>query len=117
MTLRRWPEMALGLAAAPPAIGPAAAAPWRRAASSSLSFLVASTNHGGILLVLVDGPVEDVVVLEALADEEIAEQLAEVRVVGLVVETEGTAVVEVDGELVGEATAEYLGGSESSSSP
>jgi hypothetical protein len=66
-------------------------------------------NSLGVLLVLVDGPVKDVVVLEALADEEITEDLAEVGVVGLVVEAEGTRVVEVDGELVGEAAAEDLG--------
>lgn len=63
----------------------------------------------GVLLVLVDGPVEDVVILEALADEEIAEDLAEVGVVWLVVEAQAAGVVEVDGELVREATAENLG--------
>lgn len=68
-------------------------------------------NGLGVLLVLVDGPVKDVVVLEALADKEIAEDLAEVAVVGLVVEAERAGVVEVDGELVGEAAAEDLGGS------
>ena len=74
--------------------------------------LVGSLGDGlGVLLVLVDGPVEHVVVLEAFTDEEVAENLAEVRVVGLVIEAEGTGVVEVDGELVGEATAEDLGGS------
>lgn len=65
----------------------------------------------GVLLILVDGPVEDVVVLEALADEEITEDLAEVAVVGLIIEAEGTSVVEVDGKLVGEAAAKNLGGS------
>ena len=74
--------------------------------------LVGSLGDGlGVLLVLVDGPVEYVVVLEAFTDEEIAEDLAEVRVVGLVIEAEGAGVVEVDGELVGEATAEDLSGS------
>lgn len=74
--------------------------------------LVGSSLGNGlsVLLVLVDGPVEDVVVLEALTDEEVAEDLAEVRVVGLVVEAKRAGVVEVDGELVGEATAEDLGG-------
>lgn len=73
--------------------------------------LVGSLGDGlGVLLVLVDGPVEDIVVLEALTDKEVAEDLAEVRVVGLVVEAEGASVVQVDGELVGEATAEDLGG-------
>ncbi|KAI3487940.1 hypothetical protein L1887_48023 [Cichorium endivia] len=59
---------------------------------------------------LLDGPVKDVVVLEALADEEVAEELTEVRVVGLVVEAERTAAVEIDGHLRGEAAAEELGG-------
>jgi hypothetical protein len=63
----------------------------------------------GVLLVLVHGPIEDVVILESLTDEEIAEDLAQVRVVRLVVEAQGAGVVEVDGELIGEATAEDLG--------
>lgn len=63
----------------------------------------------GVLLVLVDGPVEDIVVLEAFANKEITEDLAEVGVVGLVVESEGSGVVEVDGELVGKPTAQDLG--------
>lgn len=74
--------------------------------------LAGSLGNGlGVLLVLVDGPVEDVVVLEALADKEITEDLAEVAVVGLVVEAERAGVVEVNGKLVGEAAAEDLGGS------
>lgn len=59
-----------------------------------------------ILLVLVDGPIEDVIVLETLTDEEITEDLAEVRVIRLVIESEGTCVVEIDGKFVGEAAAE-----------
>ena len=58
-----------------------------------------------------DAPVEDVVVLVALANEEVAEELTEVRVVGLVVEAEGTSVVQEDPELVGETAAEEVGGS------
>src|SRR4051812_24262450 len=64
-----------------------------------------------ILLIFVHGPVEDIVVLEAFADEEVTENLAQVRVVWLVVETEGPGVVEVNGELVREAAAKDLGGS------
>jgi len=78
----------------------------------SLRLVGGSLSDGlSVLLVLVDGPVEDIVVLETFADEEITEDLAEVRVVGLVVEAKRASVVEVDGELVGEATAEDLGGS------
>lgn len=64
----------------------------------------------GVLLVLVDSPVEDVIILESLTDKQVTEDLAQVAVVGLVVETQGTSVVQVDGELVGEATAKDLGG-------
>lgn len=67
-------------------------------------------NGLGILLVLVYRPVEDVVVLETLTDEEVSEDLSQVGIVGLVVEAEGTSVVQVDGELVGESTAEDLSG-------
>lgn len=66
-------------------------------------------NGLGILLVLVDGPIEDIVILETLTNEEITEDLSEVRVVGLVIEAEGTSVVEVYGELVREASAENFG--------
>lgn len=56
--------------------------------------LVGSLGNGlGVLLVLVDGPVEDIVVLEAFADEEVTEDLAEVRVVRLVIEAQGAGVV------------------------
>jgi hypothetical protein len=64
----------------------------------------------GVLLVLVDGPVENVVVLEALAHEQVAEDLAQVAVVRLVVEAERARVVQIDGELVGETAAEHVGG-------
>lgn len=66
-------------------------------------------NCLGILLVLIDSPVEDVVILEALTDEEITEDLSEIRVVRLIIEAKGASVVEVDGELVGESTAKNLG--------
>ena len=44
-------------------------------------------------------PVEDVVVGEALAVEEVPEKLAQVRVVGFVVEAQRAAEVQVGGEL------------------
>jgi hypothetical protein len=75
----------------------------------SLALLVMLSHCLSVLLVLVHSPVKDVVVLEALADEEITEDLAEVGVVRLVVEAKRAGVVEVDGELIGEATAEDLG--------
>lgn len=81
---------------------------------TGLLFVVIGLSGGlgnglGVLLVLVHGPIEDVVVLESFTDEEVAENLTEVAVVRLVVESEGSSVVEVDGELVGEATAKDLG--------
>jgi len=56
-----------------------------------------------------NAPVEDVVVLVSFADEEVTEELPQVRVVGLVVESQGPGVVQEDGELVGEATTEKIG--------
>ena len=92
--------------------------------ASSLSLTSASLGRGSkgsccggcifgsllVLRLLLDGPIEDVVVLERFADKEVSEKLSEVRVVGLVVKAQGAAVVEVDGKLVGEAAAEDLGG-------
>jgi hypothetical protein len=64
-----------------------------------------------VLGAALDAPVEDIVVLVSLAHKEIAEELAQVRVVGLVVEAQGARVVEEDAELVGEATTEEVRGS------
>lgn len=73
--------------------------------------LTSSLGDGlGILLVLVHGPVEDVVVLEALTNEKVTEDLPQVGVVRLVIKAEGARVVEVDGKLVGESTAEDFSG-------
>lgn len=86
----------------------------RRTALRLLSLLVllvvGINNHGSILLVFVDSPVEHVVVLERLTDKEIPEDLPQVGVVGLVVKTQRPGVVEVDGELVRESAAEDLRG-------
>lgn len=57
-----------------------------------------------------DAPVEDVVVLITLTNEEVTEQLAQIRVVGFVIETKSARVVQEDAELVGEPTAEQVGG-------
>lgn len=78
----------------------------------TLALVAGSLGNGlGVLLVLVDGPVKHVIVLETLTDEEIAEDLAQVRIIRLVIETQGTGVVQVDGKLVRETTAQDLGGS------
>ncbi|KAJ8577597.1 hypothetical protein ON010_g1609 [Phytophthora cinnamomi] len=55
-------------------------------------------------------PVEHGVELEALAEEELLEETLEVGVVGLVVEAQRAAVLEVGAELGGVALAEYLDG-------
>ena len=57
-----------------------------------------------------DTPVEYVIVLVPFTDEEIPEELPQVRVIGLVVEPQGSGVVQKDGELVWEATTEKIGG-------
>lgn len=74
----------------------------------SLLSVPSCCNSLGVLLILIDSPVKDVVVLEALADKEISEDLPKVRIVGLIVEAKRTGVVQVDGELVGEAAAKDL---------
>jgi hypothetical protein len=61
--------------------------------------------HDGELL---DGPVEDMVVLQAFADEEIAEELAEVGVVGSVVKAQALDVLEVAREGIGKPMAQVL---------
>lgn len=65
-------------------------------------------GRSGLLGVL-HGPVEDVVVLETLSDEQVSEQLPEVRVIGLVIESQGSSVVEVDCKLVGVSSAKNFG--------
>merc|ERR1712216_41660 len=60
------------------------------------------------LLVFQDGPVENVVVLEPLADEKVAEELAEVAIVRLVIKAQRANVVEVRGEFLGKPLAQLL---------
>jgi len=62
-----------------------------------------------ILGTSLDAPVEDVVVLVAFANEEITEELAQVRIVRLVVEAKSASVVEEYSKLVGETSAEEVG--------
>jgi len=58
---------------------------------------------------LLYAPIENVIVLEPFSNEQIPEQLPQVRVVGFVVESQRTAVIEVDGEFVGESSTEVFG--------
>jgi len=57
-----------------------------------------------------DRPVEDVVVLEALTNKQVTEELAKVRVIRLVIEAKSTSVVQEDAEFAREATAKNIGG-------
>ena len=76
-----------------------------------LSLIALSLRDGlGILLILVDSPVEDVIVLKAFSHKEVAEDLAKVGVVGLIIEAEGAGVVKIDGKLIREAATEHFGG-------
>src|ERR1700730_8160123 len=64
-----------------------------------------------ILSAPLHAPVKDIIILVSLADEEISEELAKVRIVRLVIETESACVVEENAELIGEAAAEEISGS------
>jgi hypothetical protein len=59
---------------------------------------------------VLDRPVEDVVILEALTNKQVTEELAKVGVIGLVIEVESTSVVQEDAKLAWEAKAEDIGG-------
>lgn len=72
---------------------------WRSLCSRQSFAHVGSATSSRVALL--DRPVEDIVILEALAHEEIAEELAEVRVVRLIVEAQCSAVVEVDAKSAG----------------
>ena len=77
-----------------------------------LGLVSGSLGNGlSILLVFVDSPVKDVVILERLTHEQVPEDLAKVGIIRLVVKAKRASVVEVDGKLVGEAAAQDLSGS------
>lgn len=63
---------------------------------TSASSLSAATGPAVLSGSTLNAPVEDIVVLVTLTDKEVTEELAEVRVIRLVVETEGASVVEED---------------------
>ena len=63
---------------------------------------------GGLVFSGLDGPIEDIVILESFTDKEITEDLAEVGIIWLVIKAERAGVVEVDDKLIGEAMAENL---------
>jgi hypothetical protein len=74
------------------------------------SGLLASSSTTVVGSTSLDTPVEDVIVLEALANEQVAEELAEVGVIGLVVEAKSARVIEEDTELVRESAAQQVRG-------
>ena len=69
---------------------------------------VTLSGHGGGSLLFQHGPVECVVVLGVERPEEDPVELAEVHVVRRLLEPQAAAVVEVHGELCGEALAQHL---------
>ena len=50
-------------------------------------------------------PIELVIILESLVDKQVTEQLADIRVIGFLIETESTSIVQKDAELGWEAVA------------
>lgn len=86
-----------------------------RSRSAGLLFIVGICLAGSlgnslrILLILVHSPIENIVVLKSLANKKIAENLAQVAVVGLVIESKRPCIVEVNGKFVRESAAKHLG--------
>ena len=58
---------------------------------------------------LLNRPVEYVVILKTLADEEIAEEFAKIGVIRLVVKPQITDILEIGCEFLWEVTAKFLG--------
>ena len=77
------------------------------ASAASLSAASCTAVLSGSTL---DAPVEHVIVLVAFTNEEVTEELAEVGVVRLVIETQSTGVVQEDRELLRVATAKQVRG-------
>jgi len=68
--------------------------------------LAATSRSSTVLGVSLDTPIKDVVVLIALPNKEVSEELAQVRIIGFVIKAEGAGVVQKDPKLVGEPAAE-----------
>src|SRR5690606_7979736 len=91
---RHWSEYGEHAASPPLPVRPGSDRPTGQ--SFAHSFAVSSQylwssfhcKHQLATYVFVDGPVKDVVVLESFADKQVAENLAEIRIVWLVVEAE-----------------------------
>jgi len=63
-----------------------------------------------ILSVTLDTPIEDIVILITFANEQIAEELAEIGIIRLVIEAQSPCVIQENAKFVGESTAEEIGG-------
>ena len=81
---------------------------WRKHAGRKIVRGVARSRNTGGGLLLQHRPVEGVVVLVVERPEEDPVELAEVHVVRRLLEPQAAAVVEVHGELCGEALAQHL---------
>ena len=81
-------------------------------APHSRAFGIRTTSPGslpGSLFSSLGGPVKDVVIPESFTYKEITEDLSEIRVVRLLIETKRPAVVEINGELIRESATKVLG--------
>ena len=72
--------------------------------------LLTTSTSTAIILRPLDAPIEDVVVLVAFTNEKVTEELAQVRIIRFVVESERTSVVEEDTKFIGETAAKGIGG-------
>ena len=79
--------------------------------SSASASLLAGSGTTFFRSTTLDAPVEDIVILEALTNEEATEKLAEIGIIRLVVEAQGTGVVQEDPKFVREIATEEVGGS------
>ena len=70
--------------------------------SSASASLLAGSSTTFFRSPTLDSPVKDIVVLEALTNKEVMEKLVEIGVIRLVVEAQGTGVVQEDPEFVRE---------------
>lgn len=61
-----------------------------------------------LLGVALNTPIKDVIILIAFTNKEIAEKLAEVGVIRLIIETESASIIQEDAKLVGETTTKEV---------
>lgn len=81
-----------------------------KGASNLLTLRRILASFLGTTPTFIEGPIEDVVVLEPLTREEVTKDLTEIGVVRLVIEMKGASIVQVHSKLIREPTAEDLNG-------